>query len=822
MRTRLLLIGWVVLVVAAAYSLAAAGPSAAERGATAIPRLNAISARSDGRTTSVLIEASEPVAYVTSRPDPLTVLVELRNVTAAGAANRFSASRGSAVTGVSVDDGRAPDGALLARVTVKLNAPAAHRVKSSRNVIQVDIDRDPLGAARAPLDADPDALAAGPASAPDATASGPPQAATMLRGIRTGAEPEGTSVTLMANGKLVAGSVDMPKGLPHRLVLEFPDVGSSLPAVTTVQQGPIDKILVAAGGANPPVTRVVIDLVREVVYRVEPAGPDGRDLKIVFFPDDRSPVVADSLVALGAQAGTIDPMSALKTVETPERVQETALVQAGASTAPPTAVLLQPQPPAPKTPPQATPTSQPPASKAPPQVTPTSQPPAAPPSGQAPPPAALTSKTPQESVVGRGERQYTGHPVSIDFQGADLRAVLRVFSEISGLNIVIDPAVQGTVDVALRDVPWDQALDIILRANKLGYSIDGTIVRIAPLTVLAEEEGQRRRLADEQALTGELRVLTKTLSYSKAEELRELLLRSALSRRGIVQVDPRTNTLIITDLPAALATASELITALDKPQPQVEIEARIVQTTRNAARALGVQWGILGRMTPELGNTTPLAFPNQGSLTGRAGSQGPTGDPNSQTPSGVNLPASNPTSAIGLMLGSVNGAFSLDLALSALESSGNGRILSTPRVSTQNNVEAEIMQGIQIPIQTIANNTVTVSFKDAALTLKVTPQITAANTIIMKIALENAAPDYSRSINNIPPIDTQRANTQVLVKDGETTVIGGIYVSREQVTNDRTPGLSKIPLLGWLFRRDSTSDESRELLIFITPRIAKS
>ena len=806
MRTRLLLIGWVALVVAAALGAAAAGPSAAERDVTAIPRLNAISARSDGRTTSVLIEASEPVAYVTTRPDPLTVLVELRNVTAAGAANRFSASRGSAVTGVSVEDGRLPDGTLLARVTVKLNAPAAHRVKSSRNVIQVDIDRDPLGAALAPLDADPDALAAGPASAPGATASSPPQAATMLRGIRTGAEPEGTSVTLMANGKLVARSVDMPKDLPHRLVLEFPDVGSSLPAVTTVQQGPIDKIRVAAGGANPPVTRVVIDLIREVVYRVEPAGPDGRDLKIVFFPDDRSPVVTGSLVALGAQAGTIDPMSALKTVGTPERVQETTLVQPGASTAPAAAVPLQPQPPV---------------AKAPPQVTPTSQPPASPP-GQAQPPSALGAKTLQEPTASRGERQYTGHPVSIDFQGADLRAVLRVFSEISGLNIVIDPAVQGTVDVALRDVPWDQALDIILRANKLGYSIDGTIIRIAPLTVLAEEEGQRRRLADEQALTGELRVLTKTLSYSKAEELRELLLRSALSRRGIVQVDPRTNTLIITDLPAALATASELIATLDKPQPQVEIEARIVQTTRNFARALGVQWGILGRMTPELGNTTPLAFPNQGSLTGRAGSQGPTGDPNSQTPSGVNLPASNPTSAIGLMLGSVNGALSLDIALSALESSGNGRILSTPRVSTQNNVEAEIMQGIQIPIQTIANNTVTVSFKDAALTLKVTPQITAANTIIMKIALENAAPDYSRSINNIPPIDTQRANTQVLVKDGETTVIGGIYVSREQVTNDRTPGLSKIPLLGWLFRRDSTQDESRELLIFITPRIAKS
>jgi type IV pilus assembly protein PilQ len=157
--------------------------------------------------------------------------------------------------------------------------------------------------------------------------------------------------------------------------------------------------------------------------------------------------------------------------------------------------------------------------------------------------------------------------------------------------------------------------------------------------------------------------------------------------------------------------------------------------------------------------------------------------------------------------------------LSALEKQGQGRLLSTPRVTTQNNVEAEMTQGVQIPIQTVANNTVTVTFKDAALTLKVTPQITAANTVIMRISLENAAPDYSKSVNNIPPIDTQRAITQVLVHNGDTTVIGGIYVSSEQTNKDGTPGLNRLPLLGWLFKREGVNDESRELLIFITPRI---
>jgi type IV pilus assembly protein PilQ len=188
----------------------------------------------------------------------------------------------------------------------------------------------------------------------------------------------------------------------------------------------------------------------------------------------------------------------------------------------------------------------------------------------------------------------------------------------------------------------------------------------------------------------------------------------------------------------------------------------------------------------------------------------------------VNLGVDAATTALGLSLGSINGAFNLDVALSALERSGKGRILSTPRVTTQNNNAAEMYQGIQIPIQTVANNTVTVTFKDAALSLKVTPQVTSAGTVIMLISLENATADFSRQVNGIPPIDTQRAITRVQIDDGATTVIGGIFVSREQATQSRTPVLHRIPLLGWLFKRDENQDESRELLIFITPRVLRS
>jgi type IV pilus assembly protein PilQ len=417
--------------------------------------------------------------------------------------------------------------------------------------------------------------------------------------------------------------------------------------------------------------------------------------------------------------------------------------------------------------------------------------------------------------------RFAGEPITLDYQDADLRAVLRTFSEISGLNIVIDPAISGTVDVSLKEVPWDQALDIILKANKLGYAVDGNVVRIAPLTVLSQEEGERRKLSEAKALAGELQILTVPLSYAKAPELVPILTKSALSARGEVQFDNRTNTLIVRDLPDRLAAVADLVKSLDRPQPQVEIEARIVQSTKDFARRIGVEWGFNGRVDPALGNTTPLAFPNSGSVGGRVG--GTQGQPGgTATDTAVHLRAPAASSAVGIALGSINGALNLDVVLSQLERTGQGRVLSTPRVSTQNNTEAEMTQGQEIPIQTVANNTVTVTFKPAALTLRVTPQITASNTVILQVFLENASPDFSRAVNGIPPINTQRAVTSVLVADGETTVIAGIYLSREQSSTDRVPLLHRVPLLGWLFRRDELLDESVELLIFITPRITRS
>ncbi|MBA2602632.1 MAG: type IV pilus secretin PilQ [Acidobacteria bacterium] len=457
-------------------------------------------------------------------------------------------------------------------------------------------------------------------------------------------------------------------------------------------------------------------------------------------------------------------------------------------------------------------------------VQPPAEAPVAPPSAPPSPPTPVLQAQQGLDISTGQERKYTGHPISMDFQGVDLRSVLRTFAEISGLNMVIDPDVQGTVDIVLTDVPWDQALEVILRGNSLDYTVDGTIVRIARLETIRKEQDARTLLAQSAANAGTLSVRTYTLSYAKADQAAPLVRSAVLSPRGNVQIDARTNTLIITDLPGRLDTVAQLLATLDRAEPQVEIEARIITTTRDFARALGVQWGFNGRVDSTIGNTPNLTFPNNGSLGGRSGVQGPAGsDPRAgaleAAGTAVNLAVPAATSAVGLALGAINGAFNLDVALTALERTGKGRILSTPRVTTQNNVEAEITQGVQIPVQTEANNTVTVTFKDAALTLKVTPQITASSTVIMQITLENATPGVP--VNGIPSIDTQRAITRVQVADGMTTVMGGIFVSSETTSSDRTPVLHRVPFLSWLFKRDTNEDRSRELLIFITPRIQR-
>ena len=848
---------------------------------------------------TVLIESTEPVAYSVSRPDPLSLVVDMRNVSVSDA--RADVAKEGAIAGVRLEQASATDGRALARVHVALAKPTEFVVRSARNTIRVELKgaASPSMPVLVPTKAvmpgpkplpTPPAVSTKPAAQPPAvppandvknvqsTESGT-ASATILERIKSSKTPGATTVTLVGNGRLASRDVTESKDRPRRLVIDLPNVTSSAPAQTAIDSPLVTRVRVAVNSHQPLVTRVVMEMAGSASYRVERSGESGRDLAVVFeqanaantvllTPAEASTAPIPPAPAVGPQTAMatvagitnpeavgepVDPMLALKLAAVERPTSSSPAPERSSAASTPARTSAPPPPPPPPTRPAAPATPSTPAG-AQPQLQATAAPaaaaapPTAPPSPlrQAPAPQARTQAAPaqapaqtparpaptvQGSTRGDQPRQYTGDPLSLDLDGVDLRAVLRTLADVSGLNMVIDPDVQGSVDIKLTDVPWDQALDVILRGNGLDYSVDGTIVRISKIKTLEDENKARQAAAqaaaERQAQAGGLAFETFPLSYAKAAEIAPLLKGSLrLSKYGQVQVDVRTNTLIIADLPEQFGPIRQLLATLDRAEPQVEVEARIVQTTRDFAKAIGVQWGLNGRVMPDIGNTTSLVFPNQGTLGGRLGGTQGTTDPRAteleQTSSGVRLGVPDATSAIGLALGSVNGAFNLDVALSALERTGKGRVLSTPRLTTQNNIEAEVAQGIQIPIQVVANETVTVSFKDAVLILRVTPQITAANTVIMKITIENGTADFSRQVNGIPPVNTQRALTQVQIDDGATTVIGGIFVSTETSSNGQVPLLHRIPILGWLFKNERVEDESRELLIFITPRILRS
>jgi type IV pilus assembly protein PilQ len=406
------------------------------------------------------------------------------------------------------------------------------------------------------------------------------------------------------------------------------------------------------------------------------------------------------------------------------------------------------------------------------------------------------------------EQQFTGEPITLTLKDADIKDVLKTFSVLTEMNIVLDPSVGGSVTVELRDVPWDQALDLILKINGLDYVLENNVLRVAPIQKLAAEKSARAQFALEQEKALPLKTILKPISYSKADDIASLLSSDSylLSARGSVTVDQRTNTLIIRDIVDRVEGILRLIDSLDLPTPQVVIEGRIVETTKQFSRSLGVVWGFTGVMDAEHGNDTGLKFPNSMSILGA-----------------VDLPAQGQTGLLGMTFGDILNTFNLDFMLTAAEAENEARVVSTPRVTTQNLKAASIRSGLQIPVQTVANNTVTVQYVDATLRLEVTPQITAEGTVNLDISIkkQRPAPEFAVAGGTNAPIFTRDAETELLVRDGGTTVIGGIYEITAGEGESRVPGLHKIPVFGWLFKNKSVRQDHDELLIFITPRIVK-
>ncbi|MGA8021635.1 MAG: type IV pilus secretin PilQ, partial [Candidatus Acidiferrales bacterium] len=436
-------------------------------------------------------------------------------------------------------------------------------------------------------------------------------------------------------------------------------------------------------------------------------------------------------------------------------------------------------------------------------------------------PAASGAQAPAPAPAGK----YSGEPISVNLKDVDLRDFFRLIHEISGLNVVVDPAVKGTLTIVLDDVPWDQALDIVLKNNDLDKQLDGNVLRIATKETLKKEADQNRELAKAQAEAADVVTTTRVLSYAKAADLVPTM-KKFLSSRGDILADSRSNTLIIRDIPAVLPVMDNLLRQLDRKSQQVEIEARVVEANRSFSREIGTQLA--------------MAFTQGGSTTGGAGAVGTSPiihtpappfcigssctSTSSTTPTSgsmpllTNLGATTPTSGLSYIF--QNSKFALDEIITAAEERGVGKLISKPKVVTQNNQTAIGKQGTKIPVQTVVNNTVSVQFVDAVLELDVTPQITAEGTIYMDVDVKNDQIDPSiPRVQGIPAIDTQEANSKVLVADGGTVVIGGVIVTQQRTDIQQVPLLGSLPVVGNLFRHTTVSSTAQELLFFLTPRI---
>jgi type IV pilus assembly protein PilQ len=441
--------------------------------------------------------------------------------------------------------------------------------------------------------------------------------------------------------------------------------------------------------------------------------------------------------------------------------------------------------------------------------------------------ASVAQGATQASPMPAPPGKYTGEPISVNLKDVDLRDFFRLIHEISGLNVVLDPAVKGSLTIVLDEVPWDQALDIVLQNNGLDKQLNGNVLRIATRDTLKKEAETQRDLEKAQAEAVAPVTVTRVLSYGKAGTMKDTL-KKFLSSRGDILSDDRSNQLIIRDIPSVIPTIDNLIRQLDRKSQQVEIEARVVSASRSFAQDIGTELGFAGTTTggrtlfsgtPEVGGsgvTTGTGIPaspvtvSTGQTTGNGVTSG--------IPLNTELAAGVPTSGFGFSHRSPN--FAVDFFITAAEAKGVGKLLSKPKVITQNNEKATIKQGTKIPIQTTINNTISVQFIDAVLKLEVTPQITAEGTVFMDVLVENTQIDTGiPRVQGIPALDTQSAETKVTVSDGGTVVIGGIIISSQRVDITQVPIVGSIPVIGNLFKRTNISITSQELLFFLTPRI---
>ncbi|MGC1598475.1 MAG: type IV pilus secretin PilQ [Candidatus Acidiferrales bacterium] len=629
---------------------------------------------------------------------------------------------------------------------------------------------------------------------------------------------EQTEVNVVGNNKLTYHVLHLHN--PYRIVLDF--AGAHLKTSEKSIASNLDPVKeIRLAQFTPEVSRVVIDLRQPAHFVISSTS---NAVTVAFSAEAPSGAVKSTPAAAPQPADVTTtkadiPAPTPSNVPAPAAVLPSALTQTSAALAAPAPVELPHAPEAPAAKPVVAAAVAPdPAKSANTGYTETSQPTISTPSAN---PAASGAQAPTPAPAGK----YSGEPISVNLKDVDLRDFFRLIHEISGLNVVVDPAVKGTLTIVLDDVPWDQALDIVLKNNDLDKQLDGNVLRIATKETLKKEADQNRELAKAQAEAADVVTTTRVLSYAKAADLVPTM-KKFLSSRGDILADSRSNTLIIRDIPAVLPVLDNLLRQLDRKSQQVEIEARVVAANRSFSREIGTELAAaLGSGNSTVGGATAVGTspvihtPAPPFCVGsNCTTTSPTTPTSGSLPLLTNLGATVPTSGFSYIF--QNGRFALDEIITAAEERGVGKLISKPKVVTQNNQKAVVKQGTKIPVQTVVNNTVSVQFVDAVLELDVTPQITAEGTIYMDVDVKNDQIDQSiPRVQGIPAIDTQEANSKVLVADGGTVVIGGVIVTTQRTDIQQVPLLGSLPVVGNLFRHTTVSSTAQELLFFLTPRI---
>jgi type IV pilus secretin PilQ/predicted competence protein len=679
------------------------------------------------------------------------------------------------------------------------------------------------------------------ANAADMTGNGM-AASAALQKLEVAHSQDGLRVEFKAKGTLAPKVTTLDS--PARIVVDFPNtVMATAQSRITVGSGGVKDVRIGMDGQTPPSTRVVVDLAgtgSDADRQHElTAGPNGSFVltihdavvahrqsvpaaisatKAAFQPALASSAPVPAVASVSSSAQNTDKPSEFAFVEPKYSVKDDKRV--AATTAPVVKAEEAASRFADKTAAELVATNNNAAMAQAAEQTGTN--------GQAIHPAvnlAAEQKTQLEQKPAVAGAKYTGEPISVNLKDVDLKDFFRLVHEISGLNVVLDPLVHGTLTIVLDDVPWDQALDIVLKNNELSRQLDGNVLRIATVDTLKKEAESRRAQVDAEALAVDKVSITRFLSYAHAKDVL-IPIKKFLSQRGDVVADERTNSLIVSDIPSVLPQIDRIIQQMDRKTQEVEIEARVVAATRNFARDIGVQLGFgWGNGHSAIGGVQGVGQ-TPTSVAGVAPqyivSPGGTATAGYQIPLFSNLGATGPTSGLQFLNASSN--VRVDLLLTMAESRGLLKVLSRPRVVTQNNIQAIVKQGVKVPVVTAAQlgGPATVTYVDAFLRLTVTPQITSEGTIFLNVDVENTLPDFGNSIGGNPTLITQQATTQVLVTDGGTVVIGGVIQTQNSLSISQVPVLGDIPYLGNLFKHRTVNTSNQELIFFITPRIVQT